>query len=196
MFNQIESMKIRNTLIIAAVSLIGLFCSLVIFAIINRIPHWSAETVTLSSVNVGVTVIKKEEALIKFNRGGTGKAYLYKDGSWTLITEANAIKPVKMDILGVASKIDGRSVFEDDGLKTFIYNGTSWRLTGEMIEVNVKCSDEKNNFKRIYYQKTDIAPFSDGTFTFNITKPMDFKSYSVNLVDWYGVPELADEKSN
>jgi len=48
-----------------------------------------------------------------------------------------------MDILGVASKIDGRSVFEDDGLKTFIYNGTSWRLTGEMIEVNVKCSDEK-----------------------------------------------------
>jgi len=24
---------------------------------------------------------------------------------------------------------------------------------------------------------------------------MDFKSYSVNLVDWYGVPELADERA-
>ena len=52
------------------------------------------------------------------------------------------------------------------------------------------------DLKAVNYQKTDIAPFSDGTFYFNIARPSDFKSYSINLVDWYGVPELADEKSN
>jgi len=182
-------------LIAVLISVICLLCVLVIYSLINRIPHWSAETVTLSSINVGGTVVKKEEALIKFNRGGTGIAYLYKNGSWTLIKESTPIATTKMELSDTVG-ITGKGGFDSNGFTVSIYNGTKWRLTALKIDVSVKCTDKSNSFERNYYEKTDIAPFSEGAVIFNITKPTDYDSFTWGIIGDYGFPELVEDKSN
>ena len=149
---------------------------------------------TLSSLNVGGTVVKKEEALILFNRGGTGKAYLYKDGSWTPIKAADPIPPTKLEIHDTLG-ITGKAGFYPDGFRVSLYNGTRWHITALKIDVTVKCADKANNFERNYYEKTDIGPFSEGVVIYNMTKPGDFDSETWGIVGVYGVQELSEEKS-
>lgn len=161
-------MKNRIAIILGGV----LVLTSLFYFILIRIPHWSLE---------------KEGTLIKLNRG-TGKAYQLLNGGWKVIKEAG--EPKKLDS-SEADKVTGKAGFEFDGaFKASLYNGTHSRITGMTISVTVKCDNATNNFKRQYYQATDIPPLSDAVVVFNITKPSDYTTHYWGMPAVYGIPEL------
>ena len=152
-------------------------------------PLWKIESATLETFGVG-QANRKEDALVRSNRV-TGTAYRYSGGSWQIIKEPKGVgSPLDFD---VKYKITARAGFQGYGqFSVSVYNGSNCRITGVKINLNVECSEKDSSFVREYYEKSDIAPFSEGEIIFKISKPSYYVKHDWSIVTVYGVPEMND----
>ena len=161
-------------------------------AVIQRIPHWSAQTATLSSTTIAGTVVRKDEALVKLN-SWSGTAYVYDNGVWKHIATSNDVVKLEPSLI---EKVTGQGYFTDDGtFQASIYNGTGWRIKSAMLDLSVTCTNHDNNFKRNYYQVTDIAPYSESRIVFTVSKPFDLDKFTWDFSALYGLQEIQPDNN-
>jgi hypothetical protein len=179
-YNQfVENTMKYNALILTIVTSIA---SILIAIIL--VPPFRFESLTLSERRSGSSSVLKTE-LLRFNRL-TGSTARLDDGKWLAIQSSEAfgkLLPIEAEV-----SVTGKAGFDimSPGFSVSLYNGSPYRISGIVLSVKIEAEEPKDGYERLFFEEVDIAPLSEGTISFTITRPTSYKNHTWSIDKLYG----------
>ena len=171
-------MKYNALILTIVTSIAGILIAIIL------VPPFRFESLTLSERRSGSSSVLKTE-LLRFNRL-TGSTARLDDGKWLAIQSSEAfgkLLPIEAQV-----SVTGKAGFDimSSGFSVSLYNGSPYRISGIVLSVKIEAEEPKDGYERLFFEEVDIAPLSEGTISFSITRPNSYKDHTWRIDNLYG----------